>query len=70
MEFEDLFPGTLQVQGRVVRGSREGSSRFFGRGGQRRGRGAERSDVNTGEGTSRGAGELGSNFNPSKKIEL
>ena len=41
-----------------VRGSRGGNGRSLGdRGGGR---------SNTGEGTSRGPGELGSNFNPSK----
>ena len=44
-----------------VRGSRGGNGRSPGRGG---GRGGGRS--NTGEGTSRGPGELGSNFNPSR----
>ena len=44
-----------------ARGSRRGNGRLVGRGG---GRGGGTS--NTGEGTSRGAGELGSNFNPSK----
>ena len=66
VELEEICPGMLHVQGRVVRGSRGGTSRFLGRGGQLGGRGEERSDVDTGEGTSRGPGELGSNFNPSR----
>ena len=40
-----------------VRGSRGGNRRLPGRGEER---------SSTGEGTSRGPGELGSNFNPSK----
>ena len=68
MELQELCPGTLQVQGRVVRGSRGGRSRFCGRGGQFAGvREERRSEVDTGEGTSRGPGELSSLFNPSKK---
>ena len=63
VELEELCPGTLQVQGRLVRGSRGGRSRFVGRGGQL---GEERPEVDTGEGTSRGPGELSSIFNPSK----
>ena len=66
VELEEICPGTLQVQGRVARGSRGRTSRFLGTGGQLGGRGEGRSDVETGEGTSRGPGELGSNFNPSK----
>ena len=69
MELKELCPGTLQVQQMVVRGSRGGRSRFFGRGGLVDGvRGENRSEVDTGEGTSRGPGELSSIFNPSKNI--
>ena len=57
--------------GRVVRGSRRGRSRFSFRGGQVAGvRGEERWDVDTGEGTSRGPGELSSIFNPSKNKQM
>ena len=55
LEIEELPAGTFPV-----RGSRGGYIRSAGR----RGRGDVRS--NTGEGTSRGPGELGSNFNSSK----
>ena len=56
VEVVELPAGSIPVRGR-----RGGNGSFPGRGG---GSGGGRS--NTGEGTSRGAGELGSNFNSSK----
>ena len=55
VEIEELPAGSISVKGATG-----GNRRLAGRGG---GRGEGRS--NTGEGTSRGPGELGSNFNPS-----
>ena len=56
VELVELSAGSISVRGR--RGGNDGLS---GRGGSRR-----EGRCNTGEGTSRRPGELGSNFNPSK----
>ena len=59
VELEELPAGSIQA-----RGSRGGISRLPSRRQGARGRGEGR--LGTGEGTSRGPGELGSNFNPSE----
>ena len=56
VELVELPAGSISV-----RGSRAGNGGLSSRGGSRR-----EGRCNTGEGTSRGPGELGSNFNPSE----